>query len=168
MNTYIHSTTGDNRYKILFVCLGNICRSPAAQGIMEQLIARRGLQDRFYVDSAGTYGGHSGSLPDQRMRVHARARGYELTHRSRQITADDFKRFDLIVVMDRNNLHSLQHHSPSTFEEGKVVEIAKFLRLHPHHDSVPDPYYDGAEGFELVLDLLEDACSDLLDTLLQH
>ena len=157
----------DNRYKILFICLGNICRSPAAQGIMEKLIADRGLQDRFYVDSAGTYGGHSGSLPDQRMRVHARRRGYELTHRSRQVTGRDFDTFDLIVVMDRSNLHGLRC-MKEVVDEQKVVESARYLRIHPGHDCVPDPYYDGAEGFELVLDLLEDACAGLLDELCKN
>ena len=156
--------TGDTRYKILFICLGNICRSPAAQGIMEQLIASRGLQDRFLVDSAGLYGGHSGSLPDQRMRVHAQRRGYTLTHRSRQITGSDLQTFDLIVVMDRSNLEGLQH-LKDPVDPHKVVEMASYLRFHTRNHCVPDPYYDGAEGFELVLDLLEDACEGLLDEL---
>ncbi len=162
----VHQLPNDNsnKYKILFVCLGNICRSPAAQGIMEKMIADRGLQDRFYVDSAGTYGGHNGSLPDERMRIHARSRGYELTHLSRQVTGHDFETFDLIVIMDKNNLHGLRC-MKDVVDERKVVEIARYLRMHPGHDSVPDPYYDGAEGFELVLDLLEDACHGLLDEL---
>lgn len=162
----VHQLPNDNsnKYKILFVCLGNICRSPAAQGIMEKMIADRGLQDRFYVDSAGTYGGHNGSLPDERMRIHARRRGYELTHLSRQVTGHDFETFDLIVIMDKNNLHGLRC-MKDVVDEHKVVEIARYLRMHPGHDSVPDPYYDGAEGFELVLDLLEDACHGLLDEL---
>ena len=162
----VHQLPNDNsnKYKILFVCLGNICRSPAAQGIMEKMIADRGLQDRFYVDSAGTYGGHNGSLPDERMRIHARRRGYELTHLSRQVTGHDFETFDLIVITDKNNLHGLRC-MKDVVDERKVVEIARYLRMHPGHDSVPDPYYDGAEGFELVLDLLEDACHGLLDEL---
>ncbi len=154
----------DNQYKILFVCLGNICRSPAAQGIMEKLIADRKLQERFFVDSAGTYGGHSGSLPDQRMRIHAQRRGYNLTHLSRQVTGRDFEMFDLIVIMDRSNLHGLRC-MREVVDERKVVEMARYLRFHPHNDCIPDPYYDGAEGFELVLDLLEDACEGLLDEL---
>ena len=120
----VHQLPNDNsnKYKILFVCLGNICRSPAAQGIMEKMIADRGLQDRFYVDSAGTYGGHNGSLPDERMRIHARRRGYELTHLSRQVTGHDFETFDLIVIMDKNNLHGLRC-MKDVVDERKVVEI---------------------------------------------
>ena len=159
----VHQLPNDNsnKYKILFVCLGNICRSPAAQGIMEKMIADRGLQDRFYVDSAGTYGGHNGSLPDERMRIHARRRGYELTHLSRQVTGHDFETFDLIVIMDKNNLHGLRC-MKDVVDERKVVEIARYLRMHPGHDSVPDPYYGGPEGFELALDLIEDACDGII------
>lgn len=157
----------NSKYKILFVCLGNICRSPAAQGVMERLIAERGLQDRFMVDSAGLYGGHSGSLPDHRMRVHAQRRGYSLTHLSRQITGKDLETFDLIVAMDRSNVQGLQC-MKDPVDWNKVVEMASFLRFHPHNDCVPDPYYDGAEGFELVLDLLEDACEGLLDELCKN
>ncbi len=157
----------NSKYKILFVCLGNICRSPAAQGVMERLIAERGLQDRFMVDSAGLYGGHSGSLPDHRMRVHAQRRGYNLTHLSRQITGKDLETFDLIVAMDRSNVQGFQC-MKDPVDWNKVVEMASFLRFHPHNDCVPDPYYDGAEGFELVLDLLEDACEGLLDELCKN
>lgn len=152
----------DNPYKILFICLGNICRSPAAQGIMESMIAERGLQDKIKVDSAGTYGGHSGSLPDSRMRVHARRRGYELTHRSRQATWEDYGAFDKIVVMEKSNIYSLQPLFGLVGDD-KIVEIGRYIRMNPHYDHVPDPYYDGDEGFELVLDLLEDACGALLD-----
>lgn len=159
-----NSLNNNKKYSILFVCLGNICRSPAAQGIMEKMIAEHGLQDHFYIDSAGTYGGHAGSLPDHRMHIHAQRRGYNLTHRSRQVTNKDFKTFDLIVIMERSNLYGLRSIKEIT-DEQKVVEIAKFFRFHPNNDCVPDPYYDGAEGFELVLDLLEDACASMLDNL---
>ena len=85
----------DGKYKILFVCLGNICRSPSAQAVMQHLIDERGQSDKYYLDSAGTYGGHAGSLPDPRMRQHAKLRGYDLTHRSRKVTGNDFEDFDL-------------------------------------------------------------------------
>ena len=152
----------DRPVRVLMVCLGNICRSPAAEGVMLRLIAERGLQGRVEVDSAGTYGGHAGDLPDQRMRVHARRRGYNLTHRSRRITASDFDRFDVIVAMDSGNYSDLRSMAATVEQERKIVHIGRFIRLYPHYDHVPDPYYEGAEGFETVLDLLEDACDALL------
>ena len=157
-----------DKYKLLFVCLGNICRSPAAEGVMLRLIDERNLADRISVDSAGTYGGHAGSLPDNRMRIHARRRGYELTHRSRRVTGDDFVNFDLIVGMDSGNVYSLREMAASPEEARKIVPMGQFIRQFPHSDHVPDPYYEGSEGFELVLDLLEDACEALLDYILKN
>ena len=156
-----------DKYKLLFVCLGNICRSPAAEGVMLRLIDEHNLADLISVDSAGTYGGHAGSLPDNRMRIHARRRGYELTHRSRRITGDDFVNFDLIVGMDSGNVYSLREMAASPEEARKIVPMGQFIRQFPHYDHVPDPYYEGSEGFELVLDLLEDACEALLDYILK-
>ncbi|MBD5230779.1 MAG: low molecular weight phosphotyrosine protein phosphatase [Bacteroidales bacterium] len=151
--------------KILFVCLGNICRSPAAEGIMQHLVEERGLQDAFTLDSAGTYAGHQGELPDKRMRVHAARRGYQLTHRSRPVRESDFFDFDLIIAMDDSNYHNLRRMAPTVEAEQKVVKMIDFCRRHPYYDAVPDPYYGGASGFELVLDLLEDATEGLLDSL---
>lgn len=153
--------------KVLFVCLGNICRSPAAEGVMLHLVEQRGFQGQIEVDSAGTYGGHAGSLPDQRMRVHARRRGYDLTHRSRRVTGQDFEEFDIIVAMDSSNVMALQNMAATVEEANKIVPMGKYIRLHPYYDYVPDPYYEGAEGFELVLDLLEDACEALLDDIIK-
>ncbi|MCH5236039.1 MAG: low molecular weight phosphotyrosine protein phosphatase [Muribaculaceae bacterium] len=153
--------------RILFVCLGNICRSPAAQGIMQSLIDAEGLQDRFELDSAGLYGGHAGDLPDSRMRVHAYKRGYNLTHRSRQVRTSDFDNFDLIVAMDDSNYSRLKSMAPTLSDEEKVVRMIDYVKGFPQYDSVPDPYYEGAEGFEIVLDLLEDGCRNLLETLNQ-
>lgn len=158
-------TIGKKPVKILFVCLGNICRSPAAQGVMESFINERGLQKDIIVDSAGTYAGHAGDMPDHRMRVHAKRRGYDLTHRSRRITGKDFKKFDLIIGMDSNNMYSLKTMASSIEEDNKIIAMATFLRQHPHNDHIPDPYYEGSEGFELVLDLLEDACLTLIEKL---
>ena len=93
--------------KILFVCLGNICRSPAAQGVMQRLVDEQGLSSNFEIDSAGTYSGHRGQLPDPRMRRHASLRGYDLTHRARPVTSDDFDHFDIIVAMDEGNRRTL-------------------------------------------------------------
>ena len=150
--------------KILFVCLGNICRSPAAEEIMRQLVKREGLSETVEVDSAGTYGGHAGDLPDPRMRHAARTRGYELTSRSRRITEDDFRESDLIVVMDDSNYERAYRLAPSPEDADKIRRMTAFCR---HHQAtyVPDPYYEGARGFEIVLDLLEDACGGLLEEL---
>ena len=100
------------------------------------------------------------------MRIHARRRGYELTHRSRRVTGDDFVNFDLIVGMDAGNVYSLREMAASPEEARKIVPMGQFIRQFPHYDHVPDPYYEGSEGFELVLDLLEDACLNLLNAVL--
>lgn len=151
--------------KILFVCLGNICRSPAAEGIMLHMINREKLQDYFELDSAGLYGGHAGELPDHRMRVHASKRGYKLTHQSRPVNLSDFEYFDMIIGMDDNNYSRLKAMAPTVEDEKKVMRMIDFVKGFPQYHSVPDPYYEGAEGFEIVLDLLEDGCHNLLDEL---
>lgn len=153
--------------KILFVCLGNICRSPAAEGVMRALVDDAGLADRFEIDSAGTGNYHVGDLPDRRMRLAARRRGLDLTHRCRQVTTDDFGRFDLIVAMDENNYRRLREMSPSVEGDAKIVRMADYLSTEwrRSYSYVPDPYYEGAEGFELVLDLLADGCANLLNRL---
>lgn len=157
-----------NKYNILFVCLGNICRSPAAQGVMQRMVDERGLSDRFHIDSAGTGGWHIGDLPDKRMRVHARPRGYELTHRARKVQPADFEDFDLIVGMDAANVDDLCRMAATPEQQRKVVMMGDYIRLYPHYDHVPDPYYEGSEGFELVLDLLQDACGHLLDEIMKQ
>ena len=155
----------DGKYKILFVCLGNICRSPAAQGMMEQIIAERRLEDRVSVDSAGIIGYHSGELPDKRMRVHARQRGLELQHLSRRVRRSDFEDFDLIIGMDNSNVDALRSLAATPDEERKIVQISKYFRHHPNNDCIPDPYYGGSAGFDLVLDLLYDACNTIADSI---
>lgn len=158
-------TENPNRKHVLFVCLGNICRSPAAEGIARSIAHERKVANRFIFDSAGLYGGHAGQLPDSRMRVHASRRGYNLTHRSRPVRRSDFGDFDLIVAMDDSNYSRLRDMAATPGEEAKIVKMADFLRIHPGWDYIPDPYYDGADGFELVLDLLEDACLNLVESL---
>ncbi len=149
--------------KILFVCLGNICRSPAAEGVLKAAAERKGLSDEIVVDSAGTYGGHAGQLPDSRMRSAAARRGYDLTHRARQITEEDFIDFDMIVVMDDMNYESVSRLAPERRYLDKLYRFAEFCGHHPQWSHVPDPYYEGREGFELVLDLLEDGCEGILE-----
>ena len=151
------------KQQILFVCLGNICRSPAAHGIMEAVIEREGLQSEVKIDSAGTYGGHAGELPDHRMRSAASKRGYNLTHRSRRIVEDDFYSFDKIIVMDDMNYENVSRLAPERKYLDKVYRFTEFCRHHPQWSYVPDPYYEGREGFELVLDLLEDGCEGILE-----
>ncbi|MDE7159771.1 MAG: low molecular weight phosphotyrosine protein phosphatase [Muribaculaceae bacterium] len=148
---------------VLFVCLGNICRSPAAQGVMEDMAKRADRASSYRLDSAGLYGGHAGEMPDRRMQIHARARGYSLMHRSRPVRESDFDNFDIIVAMDASNRRGLMDLAPTPEAQEKIVMMTDFCRSHPGADHVPDPYYEGAEGFELVLDLLEDACAGLLD-----
>lgn len=158
----------NKKYGVLFVCLGNICRSPAAQAVMQAMVDERGLTDRFEIDSAGIGGWHIGDLPDKRMRVHARLRGYELTHRACRVRPADFEDFDLIIGMDAGNIADLCHMAATPEQQDKVVMMGSYIRRYPHYDHVPDPYYEGSEGFELVLDLLEDACDNLLNRILQQ
>lgn len=162
---YLSELKEKEKIRILFVCLGNICRSPAAEGITQKMVEERGLQNRFVLDSAGLYAGHAGDLPDKRMRVHALQRGYNLTHRARPVKASDFENFDLILAMDASNYSRLRAFAPTLEDEAKVMMMTDFCHSHPRADHVPDPYYEGSEGFELVLDLLEDACSGLIDEL---
>ncbi len=152
-----------NTTRILFVCLGNICRSAAANGIMQQMVEQQGLGDSIMIDSAGTYGGHAGDLPDPRMRVAASRRGYNLTHRARKVREQDFYDFDLIVVMDDSNYENVARLAPERKYLNKVYRFVEFSKNYPEWSYVPDPYYEGHEGFELVLDLLEDGCSELLN-----
>lgn len=154
--------------KILFVCLGNICRSPAAEGIMRTLVERAGVADIVDVDSAGTYGGHAGDLPDPRMRYAASRRGYNLTHRARRLREDDFYEFDVIAVMDDMNYESAHRLAPSREYSNKIVRMSDYFSPRfADRTYVPDPYYEGAEGFELVLDMLEEACGRMLQDLLE-
>lgn len=150
--------------RILFVCLGNICRSPAADGIMHAIAGRRGAHG-WIIDSAGTGGYHVGDLPDRRMRVHARDRGLRLDHICRQVRESDFYDFDLIIGMDASNLAALRRICPDPALSHKIHGMAEWFSPGTRFDHVPDPYYEGAEGFELVLDLLEDACQNLYDSL---
>ncbi len=150
------------KYKILFICLGNICRSASAEEIMRTLIKKEGLENEIGVDSAGISGYHEGDLPDARMRAHAIRRGYRLTHLSRPVRTEDFYNFDLIVGMDDSNIDALHDKAPDTDSEKKIRRMTDFCRTKVA-DHVPDPYYGGAQGFENVLDILEDACQGLLE-----
>ena len=160
--------TESTKYSVLFICLGNICRSPAAQAVMQRMVDERGLTDRFFIDSAGIVGWHIGDLPDKRMRVHARPRGYELTHRARKVRSADFEEFDLIVGMDAANVDDLCSMTATIEQQDKVVMMGDYIRQYPNYDYVPDPYYEGSEGLELVLDLLEDACDNLLNRIIEQ
>ena len=142
--------------RILFVCLGNICRSPTAEGVMRRLVADRGLEGQVEVDSAGTGGWHVGAAPDPRSTEAARRRGIVLAGAARQVTAADFDRFDLLVAMDRSNLADLLALAPDDAARARV-------RLLLDEADVPDPYYGGERGFDDVLDLVEDGCAALLD-----
>jgi protein-tyrosine phosphatase len=144
--------------RILFVCMGNICRSPTAEGVMRHLLAERGLNGEIEVESAGTGGWHAGSPPDARATATARARGITLEGAARQVTAADFEDFDLLVAMDRDNLADLRAIAPPGTEH-------KLRMLVADGRDVPDPYYGGPRGFEEVLDLVETACEGLLDEL---
>ena len=154
--------------RVLMVCLGNICRSPAAEEMLRQIASERGMAHAVAVDSAGTGGYHIGLLPDQRMCLHARRRGMELTHRCRQVDVEDFLDFDMIIGMDASNVANLRRLAPSVEAARKVHAMAEFFSPSSSHDHVPDPYYEGAEGFELVLDLLSDACQNLFNCIINQ
>lgn len=148
--------------KILFVCLGNICRSPAAEGVAREHLARAGLAESVEVQSRGTAGWHEGKLPDQRMRAAAAKRGVALESRARQLTVNDLREFDHIYCMDRSNLENARQLTRDPELLGKLRLFTEDLVPRPlASPEVPDPYYDGPEAFEHVLDLLEEGCAVL-------
>lgn len=148
-------------FSVLFVCMGNICRSPTAHGVFHHKVSEAGLAKLITVDSAGTHNFHPDAPPDERSQEHAQGRGYDLSKlRARQIQGKDFEKFDLILVMDWDNLALVQDISPPQYL-AKVRRLTKFCMLHDA-PVVPDPYYGGAGGFETVLDLVEDACTGLI------
>ncbi len=147
--------------KVLFVCLGNICRSPAAEGVMKSIIKKNNYEKLIEVDSAGTMGYHSGEQPDERMRSSAKKRGYNLDSLARKFNPKtDFIYFDFIVAMDNDNYYTLLDLDKGNTFGNKIYKIAEFSSL-KNFDEVPDPYYGGSSGFEMVLDILEDSCMGL-------
>jgi protein-tyrosine phosphatase len=151
--------------RLLFVCMGNICRSPTAEGVMRRLLAEEGLSAHVEIDSAGTGGWHVGDPPDPRATDAARRRGVTLEGAARQVGAADFDRFDLLLCMDRSNQRELRRRAPSPQASGKVRLLREFDPRStgaPDLD-VPDPYYGGPHGFEVVLDQVEAACRGLLE-----
>lgn len=153
--------------RILFVCLGNICRSAAAEEIMRNRVVHAGLEKEIDLDSAGLSSYHQGDPADSRMRAHAARRGYRITHLSRPVGYHDFFDFDMLIGMDDSNLTGLRNLAPGLPEEQKIYRMTDFCRR-ILADHVPDPYYGGDSGFEAVLDILEDACDGLLDFLMQY
>jgi len=151
----------NNPIRVLFVCMGNICRSPTAQGVFETLVEREGLSDVVVIDSAGTHAFHVGEPPDERAREAASRRGIDLSRqRARRVAAEDFGAWDYILAMDEDNLALLHGQCPSEHRE----TIRLFLEFAPDagEREVPDPYYGGATGFERVLDLVESASEGLI------
>ena len=148
-------------FNLLFVCMGNICRSPAAHGVMQRLIDDAALSEQIIIDSAGTGGWHAGSLPDNRMRRHAKKRSFVLDSPARQVRERDFVEFDLIVVMDQQNLRDIRPFNPTGKLMHKVRMFCDFAEEREETE-VPDPYYGGDEGFEQVLDIVENGCKHLL------
>jgi len=155
----------DSSYKLLFVCLGNICRSPSAENIMNHLIQQRGLQGQIVCDSAGTSSYHIGSPPDRRMAAAAAQRGIVLKGTARQFEHRDFEEFDLILAMDKDNRANMLRLDREQRHADKVKLMCEFCRTHSDRE-VPDPYYGGEAGFTYVIDLLTDACEGLLNFVL--
>lgn len=152
------------KVSVLMVCMGNICRSPTAEGVFRHVVRQAGLEDSIHIDSAGTHDYHVGSPPDRRSCHHASLRGYDLAdQRARQVHRTDFERFDLILAMDWDNLERLQAHCPAQHRH----KLRRLMEFAPAGlgDEVPDPYYGGADGFEAVLDHVESACRGLLQHL---
>ena len=165
-----------DKTRILFICLGNICRSPATNAIMQKFVDEAGLTDKFVIDSAGIGPWHVGQLPDKRMRQHGAKRGYKIDHIARQFDASrDFEDFDYIVVMDDENYKNITQQAKSYPPYGggaggeadrqKVIRMANYFIKYKGRTSVPDPYYGGDSDFELALDLIEDGCRGILNKL---
>ena len=154
-------------HKILFVCLGNICRSPSAEGAFTNMVNQRSLEKRFFVDSAGTAGWHTGNPPDERAQQAAAKRGIDISGlRARQVTSSDLVEFDTIIAMDQDNLRALKAMAPEAHQH-KIRLLRRVTDAVAQRD-VPDPYYGGDEGFETTLDIIEQECDLLLGSLLHR
>ncbi len=151
----------DKKKKILFVCMGNICRSPLADTIMHKFVDEKGLSDKYEIDSAGILDYHEGELADYRMRCHASFRGYEITHRSRPVSRQDFEYFDFVYAMDEQNVRDLQYVAQTDEQKQKIHRLVEYCPDF-NRPTIPDPYYGGDSGFKLVIDMLEVACANLL------
>jgi len=149
--------------RLLFVCMGNICRSPTAEGVMRHLVALRGLDHEVFIDSAGIGGWHVGDAPDSRSAQVAARRGITLEGAARQVRAADFEDFDLLLCADATNVRDLRRLAPDDEAAAKIRLLREFDPASDGDLDVPDPYYGGAEGFDRVLDLVEAACAGLLD-----
>lgn len=159
-------------FRVLMICMGNICRSPTAEAVLRHQLQRAGLDGQVEVDSAGTHGYHIGSPPDPRSQEHAALRGYDLSPlRARQVSSLDFRDFDLLLAMDADNLAMLEHNCPSPELRSRLARLLDFLPQGSSHRgrvAVPDPYYGGEQGFSDVLDLVESACEGLVGHLRQR
>jgi protein-tyrosine phosphatase len=156
--------TKENPYKIVFVCLGNICRSPTAEGIFQHLVNERGLQPYFYIDSAGTSAYHIGEPANSKSRQVAEQHGVRLQSRARRFEADDLDEFDLILAMDRENFENLKRLDRNSTFNGKI-RLMREYDPQPGDGEVPDPYYGGMDGFQHVFEVLKRSCETLLDEL---
>jgi protein-tyrosine phosphatase len=153
--------------KVLFVCMGNICRSPSAEAVMNDFVYKNNFTDKIICDSAGTISAHAGEPADSRMQKHANKRGYNLTSISRQITKKDFEEFDYIIAMDDDNIADMRYFISDVKLGSKITKMTDYCtKDNPGY--VPDPYYGGDAGFELVLDLLEDACGGLFNQIVEE
>lgn len=158
--------TKENNYKICFVCLGNICRSPTAEGVFQHLVKERGLEDYFEIDSAGTSAYHIGESADKRSQRTANSHGIKLDSRARRFKASDLDYFDLILAMDNQNLRNVQQMA----NKSQMNKIGQMRDFDPNagNGEVPDPYQGGREGFENVFQIVKRSCEQLLDELEQH
>ncbi len=153
------------KIKVLFVCMGNICRSPSAETVFKHFVSKKGLADKFEIDSAGTIGYHEGEKADARMRTHAAARGYNITHIARKFNpSKDFEKFDYIITMDDSNYSDVLATDVKRIFLNKIKKMKDYA-TDKSVTEIPDPYYGGPSGFEHVLDLLEDTCNNLLNTI---
>ncbi len=154
--------------KISFVCLGNICRSPLAQGVFQDLVNREKLNQKIFVSSAGTGNWHIGNLPDERMRQTAQSKGIQLESRAQQFQSKDFNRFNLVLAMDHSNLARLAEIAPNTLPPDKLMLFRSFDPKSNGDQDVPDPYYGGAKGFEEVYRMVERTCPPILAYIKSH
>ncbi|MGB0334424.1 MAG: low molecular weight protein-tyrosine-phosphatase [Opitutales bacterium] len=161
MFTLQQPTTSNIMYRILFLCMGNICRSPAGHCVMQHMVDQAGLADQFEIESAGTIGFHVGSPPDSRMQEVMRARGIPVIGQSRQLKASDLREYDLILAMDNDNLSDAQTLDPEGLYHKKIRLFCDYCTEHSEAE-VPDPYYGGDTGFEHVMNMIEDGCRELL------